>query len=307
MRYWWVNQNQTFKHEVAGGFLWSPKTTKSGARNQFYENMKLVRAGDPVFSFCDTYIKAVGTAQGPAQSATKPEFGAVGDQWSDEGWFVPVEFERAQQPVKPKEFIDELLPHMSAKYAPLQTNGNGNQVVYLAEISEGFAQVLYDKLGARFSTNSLVKEGEEADLADAKAQEALMGRTDIGPTQIKQLVSARRGQGIFRANVRLNETSCRITGISDQRFLTASHIKPWRDSNDQEKLDGCNGLLLSPHADKLFDRGFISFIDDGTVKLGSTLPHSVWGTWFPNGQAVVLPFNENQREYLAYHRTYLLE
>lgn len=306
MRYWWVNQNQTYKHEVDGGFLWSPKANKNGARNQFYDNMMEVKAGDPIFSFSDTYIKAVGIAQGPVQSASKPDFGAIGDQWSDEGWFVPVEFETAQQPVKPKDFIDELLPHMSAKYAPLQSNGNGNQGVYLAEVSERFADVLIGKLGPQ-SSNVLHQEGtEEADLADAEAQEALMGRTDIGPTQIKQLVSARRGQGIFRANVRLNETSCRITGISEQKLLTASHIKPWRDSNDQEKLDGCNGLLLSPHADKLFDKGYISFNDDGTVVLGKKLPQDVWNIWFPNGQLMAKPFNQNQQAYLAYHRANLL-
>lgn len=307
MRYWWVNQNQTFKHEVAGGFLWSPKTNKNGARNQFYENMKEVRAGDPIFSFSDTYIKAVGIAQGSAQSATKPDFGAVGDQWSDEGWFVPVEFESSDQPVKPKDFIDELLPHMPAKYAPLQTSGNGNQGVYLAEITEGFAEVIFKKLGPQFAIDPLSTEAEETEAADAKAQKALVGRTDIGPTQIKQLVSARRGQGIFRANVRLNESSCRITGISDQRFLTASHIKPWRASDDKEKLDGCNGLLLSPHADKLFDKGFISFNDEGSVVLGKRLPQQIWETWFPQGQVLVVPFSDKQRAYLAYHRANLLD
>ena len=33
MRYWWVNQNQTFRQEIAGGFLWSPKRNANGGRN----------------------------------------------------------------------------------------------------------------------------------------------------------------------------------------------------------------------------------------------------------------------------------
>jgi hypothetical protein len=97
MRYWWVNQNQTYKHEVQGGFLWSPKTKKNGAKNHFYDTMTQVSAGDLVLSFCNTQIKAVGVAQGPAESTSKPAFGAVGDQWDDEGWLVPVEFEVADQ------------------------------------------------------------------------------------------------------------------------------------------------------------------------------------------------------------------
>lgn len=73
--------------------------------------------------------------------------GRVGDQWSDEGWLVPVEFEVTERPVRPKDFIDELTPHLATKYAPLQPNGNGNQGVYLTEVSEEFAQVLLGKMG----------------------------------------------------------------------------------------------------------------------------------------------------------------
>jgi len=51
MRYWWVNQNQTYRAEVRGGFMWSPKHNANGARNQFYENMRAVSPRDVVFSF----------------------------------------------------------------------------------------------------------------------------------------------------------------------------------------------------------------------------------------------------------------
>ena len=52
MRYWWVNQNQTFRQELDGGYLWSPKRNKNGHRNPFYEFMREVAPGDIVFSFC---------------------------------------------------------------------------------------------------------------------------------------------------------------------------------------------------------------------------------------------------------------
>lgn len=78
MRYWWVNQNQTFKVEIGGGFLWSPKTRSDGAKNKFYDNMVEVEPGDVIFSFCDTRIKAVGVATQRAVSAPKPDFGSAG-------------------------------------------------------------------------------------------------------------------------------------------------------------------------------------------------------------------------------------
>jgi len=86
MRYWWVNQNQTYRAEVRGSFMWSPKQNANGARNQFYENMREVSPGDVVFSFCDTRIKALGVVTGGAQTGPKPDFGAAGSNWSREGW-----------------------------------------------------------------------------------------------------------------------------------------------------------------------------------------------------------------------------
>ncbi|MBB5698516.1 HNH endonuclease [Sphingomonas yantingensis] len=301
MRYWWVNQNQTYRHETEGGFLWSPQRNRGGARNPFYDTMEQVRAGHLIFSFCDTKIQAVGVAQGAAQAAVKPNFGSVGDQWDNEGWLVPVEFTQAATPVQPKSFIAELTPHMGVKYAPLQSNGNGNQGVYLTEISAGFAAVLLAKLG--ISAPTLINPPEPVILAeDDAAEDSLRGRVDIGETHKQQLTLSRRGQGVFRANVRLNENHCRLTGISDPRFLVASHIKPWRDSTDAEKLDGSNGLLLSPHADRLFDRGFISFDDDGMVLRSSQLSDAVWTAWGFSAVTNVGTFKPSQAQYLAYHR-----
>ena len=104
---WWVNQNQTYWKEISGGFLWSPKANSNGNRNQFYDFMTEVQAGDLVFSFCDTFIKAVGIATGPATSAPKPDFDKAGGNWSNVGWLVPVEFTELSRTVRPKDHISK--------------------------------------------------------------------------------------------------------------------------------------------------------------------------------------------------------
>src|SRR5438067_8040762 len=77
MRYWWVNQNQTYRQETGGGYLWSPKRNANGARNPFYESMREVSPGDIVFSFVDTKIAAIGVAQSYCWESPKPqEFGS---------------------------------------------------------------------------------------------------------------------------------------------------------------------------------------------------------------------------------------
>jgi hypothetical protein len=57
----------------------------------------------------------------------------------------------------------------------------------------------------------------------------------------------------------------RITGVENPVHLVASHCKPWRDSTNDERLNGGNGLLLTPSIDHLFDRGFIGFEDNGKL------------------------------------------
>lgn len=304
MRYWWVNQNQTYKSEVPGGFLWSPKTRADGARNQFYENMCEVATGDVIFSFCDTRIKAIGIATGKAETAPKPAFGAAGANWSKEGWFVPVEFTELVSQIRPKDHIALLRDYLPQKYSPLQQSGDGLQSVYLAEVPAPMAEVLIQLIGEEYSviTKGVQGETEADDLVGDLQEEAIKGRTDIGATTKDQLVKSRRGQGVFKANVRLNEKGCRVTGVTDLQHLRASHIKPWKDSTDEEKLNGCNGLLLAPHIDHLFDKGLISFSDDGDLLLSPKLDRTILAKWGLSESINVGSFNPSQIAFLGYHR-----
>src|SRR5262249_35810120 len=99
MGYWWVNQNQTLREEIEGGFVWSPKRNKNGKFNRFYENMKLIEPGDIIFSFAEQQIGHVGRATDRAVSNSKPDFGGKGENWSQDGWLVPVAWTRLAMPV----------------------------------------------------------------------------------------------------------------------------------------------------------------------------------------------------------------
>ena len=98
------------------------------------------------------------------------------------------------------------------------------------------------------------------------------------------------------------EPKCRLTGISDAGFLVASHIKPWTRSSNVERLDGNNGLMLSPHVDWLFDRGWISFTDQGDLLCANDAVRNIMRTWGLRVEGNVGTFNAKQRGYLAYHR-----
>jgi hypothetical protein len=123
-------------------------------------------------------------------------------------------------------------------------------------------------------------------------------------TDKQALVIARRGQGLFRERVQAIESQCRVTRVDRPEHLRASHCKPWRDATNEERLDGENGLLLTPSIDHLFDRGFISFRGDGRL-LVSPVAHR------PSLARMGVPvdreldtglFSEGQARFLEFHR-----
>ncbi|PIF89756.1 HNH endonuclease [Acidovorax sp. 62] len=308
MRYWWVNHKQTSKQELGGGYLWSPIREASGARSQFYDNMRIATPGDAVLSFSGGVIRHLGRVADFASPAPKPDsFGAVGDYWSASGWLLPVAWEELPAAISPKQIIEELAPLLPAKYSPIHPeSGNGNQKAYLAEISAA----LFEKL-----TGQILAEAPQSVL-QASTTKALASIDDSIATQVlqdpgldattkQQVVLARNGQGLFRSRVFGLEQSCRLTHVRTPALLIASHIKPWRScSTAAERLDGANGLLLAPHVDRLFDKGFISFTEAGQVLVSPRLdPNDLTRLGLAEACATgCAPFSERHAPYLQFHR-----
>lgn len=282
--------------------------------------MREVTPGDVIFSFSDTYIRAIGIAASHAYEAPKPlEFGQAGAYWNHIGWRIDVRFHELRSQIRPVEHMTVLGRHLPAKYAPLRANGTGLQGVYLTHLPETFAATLIDLLGAE--ARSLVMghylaeeqkeyaaagvglvQWEEHELKEVQADATLVD------TEKQALVLARRGQGLFKKRVMLLEHACRITGVTRPEHLRASHCKPWRDADNDERLDGENGLLLTPSMDHLFDRGFIGFDDSGQT-IVSPVAHKESLTRMgldPRHPPNVGAFSSGQRKYLEYHRENVL-
>jgi putative restriction endonuclease len=294
--------------------LWSPKRRASGARNPFYESMREVSPGDLIFSFMDTRLQAIGIAQSYCWESPKPlEFGTAGQNWEDIGSKVKAAFTPLATKIRPKDHIDVLRPLLPGRYSPLQPNGNGLQSVYLTEIPESLAEVLMGLIGreveplalAARSTKPIV--ADDLDLWEGRIEREVATDKTLPETDRLAIIRARRGQG-FKDRVSQIEARCRITGVQNPVHLVASHCKPWRDSSNEERLDGENGLLLTPSIDHLFDRGFIGFEDNGRLiispvahrpsleRMGieTTKPMNVGG------------FTSGQKAFLEFHRTAVL-
>lgn len=318
MRYWWVNQNQTYRHEIAGGYMWSPKKKANGDQNPFYDFMRVVAPGDGIFSFAKTQISAIGIAKSHGYEAPKPlAFGAAGAYWDKIGWRVDVHFIELAHTIRPADYIELIRPLLPDRYSPLLPNGRGLQSVYLTIVDGALATLLIDLIGANaraifagqvltegatFSPAIGLAEWEEHEIDSVKASSTL------AMTEIQAIVMARRGQGLFKSRVAKIEKACRITGVDRPEHLIASHCKPWRDSTNDERLDGENGLLLTPDADHLFDRGYIGFENNGDLIISPVVQRQslIKMGIDPGSLTNVGTFSSGQRRYLEFHRDEVL-
>lgn len=168
----------------------------------------------------------------------------------------------------------------------------------LHEVQEEFRYLVDWYIATYRDSSSDIDLESLADTAEAEIQ-----LSNLPTTEKASLINSRRGQGLFRKRVAGMEKKCRITGTSDQQFLVASHIKPWAHSTNAERLDGNNGLMLSPHVDRLFDRGFLTFHQDGSVTIAPEA-EEVCLQWRVAPQQSA-PLSPEQDEYMQYHRAHV--
>jgi predicted restriction endonuclease len=137
-------------------------------------------------------------------------------------------------------------------------------------------------------------------LARFRAETAGLPRT----TEAERLVIQRICQDVFReALMDYWGGRCPITGITDPALLRASHIVPWSECNDDQRLDVHNGLLLSALWDAAFDKGLVSFTEDGRP-LASPQLSEIARTALAIELAPTLPgLRDAHRKNLAAHRS----
>ena len=143
---------------------------------------------------------------------------------------------------------------------------------------------------------------EIRDRLELLAEDVVIRSPDLSSTEKEQIIKARVGQGAFRdALITYWNGRCCVTGCAVSPVLRASHIKPWRSSTNAERLDGFNGLLLAANIDVLFDRGLISFTDEGEILRSSKISAEAL-TSLGCDQTTRVKLSPRHIPYLAHHR-----
>ena len=292
-RHWRVNITRAGSAQIDGGYLWASKKPAARAGQPVRPGITRMLPGDVVFARASSRLIAIGIALERARSSPDPSL------TSTDGWLVPMRFEKLPD-------AGTVLPVPAASRvrhrSPARTDAQ------LAEMADSEAQAIRRSLARQVETfEERVMWETDGTLIDQAIEEQIWLRTDIAPAHKQQLSAARQGKGLFRDNVERLEHSCRVTGVLDRRYLRAVHMKPWREATDAERLDGANGLLLSPHLLQLFARGHISFADDGTLLISRHLNPYVRKAWILQPSPTPRAFRAQQRVFLEYHRTRLFE
>lgn len=164
------------------------------------------------------------------------------------------------------------------------------------------------ELGEETALTNIPSDSSENDKAEkiqleieSQAIEKEIENKNLVGTDKLAVVRARVNQGLFRERLLRKYNKCCICGVDEESLLVASHIKPWVDSTPKERVDDNNGLLLCPNHDKLFDRGFISFDDDGSILISESLSEN--NRMFLNVNSdIKIMLDPAVQEYMKYHR-----
>jgi hypothetical protein len=251
--------------------------------------MSQVRPGDIIFSYFGGRIAAVSMAVTTAYDSARPE--DLGNEtWGHAGKRIDVQYRDIKGRLTIADLVPDLRPLLPELHSPLNRNGTGNQG-YLFVLPARAGRFLLDRIAA-------IEPDTEQD-----AIEVEIARAVTDSTVRQAMVQSRIGQGRFRYDVmEVWDGRCAVTGLDVPVLLRASHIKPWRDSDNRERLDKYNGLLLSPTYDAAFDAGLITFDVNGEIIISAKLTEPQAGQLGFNAAARISGLRDEHRDYLNHHR-----
>ena len=147
-----------------------------------------------------------------------------------------------------------------------------------------------------FNMNAKNTEEIEQKIAAIKLNPA------ITTTEKESIIASRVGQGHFRKQLIQYWHGCAVSRFTKCEILIASHIKPWRDATNEERLDVFNGLLLLPNYDKLFDKGYITFDLNGKILFSKFITSDDKKMLGIEKDVSLVQVDDRHKKYLEYHQ-----
>lgn len=265
-------------------------------------NMKMIKKEDIIFNSYNGKLVSVLIAKENCKEHERPTGLDQLDLWDKDGWLVNAKYINLEEPITYKDYMDDILKLQDEKYAPFNKSGRGN-TGYLFRVSEELANFFFEIIERSngISRGEFLIENTLQEEIIKQIENDLDSTITLDKTEKETIIKSRIGQSAFKKALLAIEKKCRICGVTNERFLVASHIKPWSESNNQERLDVNNGLLLCPNHDALFDKRYISFDKTGKVLIKESLDVTTKVLLNIN-ETMRIKMNERQQNYMKWHR-----
>ena len=252
--------------------------------------MTRVQIGDVIFSGYEQKIVAVSVTSGSAYESDPPDERDI-RKWPSRGWRIDVAFSELRSPLRYGDFVPSIVTMLPQHHSPFSSTGKSN-LGYLFALPDGAGQLLIEKI-----------EATEPLFLDRAITTEFANKPD-GETTRDALVAARLGQGKFRDDLdEIWDERCALCALSRRELLRASHIKPWSASNNVERLDPYNGLLLAVGYDVAFDNLLITFDKNGKLVFAPDFSISDAKAVGINPDACLRQIHARHLPYLEEHRT----
>lgn len=177
-------------------------------------------------------------------------------------------------------------------------------ILYDPPLDHEYINQILDRINYKFSTEvsdeNYLQIIKKTKLSKSEINEIEYFDEKITDTERNAIRKQRIGQSKFRNYLLQRDKSCIICGISNPKLLIASHLKPWSISNNTERLDPNNGVILCANHDKMFDLGFFTFDNKGEIKVSTRLDEKTKTKLFPD-QNLFHEFNKRSEKYRVYH------
>ena len=166
MAVFYVFQGETYKHERAGGFVWSPQKNKNGGKNVGYSTMEEIHKGDFILHNYNGKIVAISIAESDCYVADQPETLITAEKsitWNIEGFMVKCTYYDFDVPLKTKGLTQWLADHYVVRSA-FTLVGRGKQQ-YMCHLAYEHAVFLLEE-SIKLQHNSEIGKKLRAVLSD---------------------------------------------------------------------------------------------------------------------------------------------
>ncbi|RNF40389.1 HNH endonuclease [Planococcus salinus] len=288
-----VMQGETYQQEQNAGILWTPLTDKSGMVPHSWNRMQELKKGDRVFHYVKGQIVAISVIVKGCRKGKGPD-------GTSEAFTAAAEYRELDVPLPVKEYFGAIKPLLPLKYSPFQEDASGNSG-YLYPCNEELAMKLLELISGQ---NIFTWEQEQLELAIEVVRKTehnpLM--TLVAEMELEIKTKMRRGHEQFRASLQpLWKNECPLCGVAIDAALTASYAKPWKDSDDAERLDPYNGILLCANHAALYTAGLIAFTGGGRLRVASRIPERDYSVYRLDKTAKV-PVSPEHAPYFRWHK-----